>query len=96
MVLANLDKNTPSERIISLVKMDGKHTIASSGLVDNRLFTGENKLIAKQDEASLWYLQYAHGNLEEPLREKFTTFTQLMKRVREHFKKRNIIAKEHV
>jgi len=88
----NLAKNASTDRILVLTKLDpDKNTLSGTGLIDNQLFTGGNELHAIMDtRTSLWYLKYKSGILPEPLRQKFTGFTGLMKFVTEYFKRRNI------
>lgn len=82
------------DRVIELNKIDGKHTIGTNGLVDNRLFTGENKLHAAMEPNGLWYVYYDKGFVEPALRVKFTNFPALMKFLVDHYRKRNIQVRE--
>jgi hypothetical protein len=88
----NLLKNKTTDRILVLAKLDeGKGTKNTQGLVDNRLFTGENKLHAIADIQTMqWFLRYDSGILPEPLKQRFTSFTKLMQFVTEYYKRRNI------
>lgn len=88
------DKNQSTDRIISLVKVEGKNTLSDMGLIDNRLFSGGNTLHAVMEPNGLWILKYDSGSLPEPLRQQFTNFTILMKFLRQYFHKRNIEIKE--
>lgn len=84
----------PDERILVLRKIDGLNAKTSTGLVDNRLFTGENKLKAYKSPEGLWYLKYDSGILPDSLKQQFTTFTMLIRILKEYFRKRNIEIKE--
>lgn len=83
------------DRIFKLVRVDDKAPLTSLGLVDKRLFTGENKLHAIKDgQTSLWSLKYDQGNVPEFLRQQFTSFKLLLKVVGDYFMKRNIKIEE--
>ena len=88
---ANLIKNKANDRVIVLEKMEGKNTLSSSGLTDNGLFTGENRLHAIVDtQTMLWHLKQDKGILPPPLKQQFTSFTKLMGFVTPYYNKRNI------
>jgi hypothetical protein len=80
------------DRTIILEKMDGKSTLSSTGMVDNRLFTGEQTLKMKQDpQTCLWTFQYTNtGLLPGGLEGKFTSFSAGMRHATEYFARRNI------
>lgn len=88
------DNNNGTDRILFLSKINGKGTIGSTGLIDNRLFTGENKLHAMMNPSGLWELKYDSGSLPEFLRQQFTSFSILLREVKQYFYKRNIEIKE--
>jgi hypothetical protein len=91
----NTTKVKSTDRIIVLERAEGKNVKNTSGMTDNRLFTGDNKLHAKLDPHNmLWYLQMDSGILADPLRQKFTTFNKLKDYITAYFAKRNIIVKE--
>ncbi len=81
-----------TDRIIQLEVMDGQKAKSSTGNVDTRLFTGEQKLHLKMDpQTCLWYFQYAqNGLLPEGLKGKFTGFKDGLKYAESYFAKRNI------
>ena len=58
-----------------------------TSMVDPRLAEGKNRLHAYQDGATcLWFLQYDHGNLPEPLRgQRYTRFESLEQAVRTYY-----------
>lgn len=94
------NKNTKmrgNERAFALELMDNKAPISSTGLIDKRLFTGDNKIYAMRDEQSvnLWYFQYEKGELPPALKDaKFTKFDQAQKFLERYFNTRNIKIKE--
>lgn len=80
------------DRILSLAVIDGKAAKSSTGLVDNRLFTGENQLHLTMDPHSgLWSFRYTkNGLLPEPLQGTFTSFKKGYEHAEMYFSKRNI------
>lgn len=87
----NLTKNTSPDRILVLKPEEGKDTLTSKGTVDNRLFTGDNKLHARMDpEYGHWYIQYEKGNPPPSLQQRWTSFTKLYNHISEYYKRRNI------
>lgn len=81
-----------NQRALVLDRIDPtKSPGTTTGIVDNRLFTGENNLYAIRDSRnSLWRLKYKYGILPRPLKQTFTNFNTLMRYARDYFKKRNI------
>lgn len=82
------------DRIINVEVEDNKKPMTTTGLVDSRLFTGENKLHGIRGPDGLWIVKYERGIVPEVLKQKFTSFSQLTKFVEGYFKKRNIVIKE--
>lgn len=83
--------NRSSDRVLVLKTIDGMKTLDSIGLVDKRLFNGDNKLHAVMDlQTCHWYLKYDMGGLPQHLKQRFTTFSKLLEYTRDYFKKRNI------
>jgi hypothetical protein len=87
--------NRSNDRILELVIRDKDKPKNSIGLVDNRLFSGGNRLHAVQD-AGLWYLKYDKGKIPAVLEQKFTTFSALLRCTKNYFDQRNIDIKEVV
>ncbi len=81
-----------TDRIISLSPVDGKKAQSSTGLVDTRLFTGDQQLRLKMDpQTCMWYFQYSqNGLLPEGLKGQFTGFKSGLKHAESYFAKRNI------
>jgi len=87
----NIVKNHSDDRVLVLKPIEGKATLGSQGLVDNRLVSGENKLHAKKlPGGSMWTLQYESGILPPPLKQSFTSFNKMLAYTTEYFKRRNI------
>lgn len=79
------------DRVFVLSLVDKKAPLSTTGLMDRRLFSGENRLHAIKDpQYQLWHLKYEHGTIPEPLQQKFTSFKTLLRYVQDYFLKRNI------
>ena len=92
MSISPESKMRSPDRILVLNVIDSNARI---GLIDPQVFTGNNPLHAKRDDqAGLWYLQYEHGILPEPLKQRFTSFKALLKYSDDYFRKKNIAIKE--
>jgi hypothetical protein len=80
------------DRILSLSVVDGEKAKSSTGLVDTRLFTGDQQLHLKMEpETCLWYFQYSNnGMLPQGLQGKYTGFKAGIKMAEDYFRKRNI------
>lgn len=86
-----MNKERKTDRVLELKPIEGKATLSSTGLVDPRLFNGENKLHAVMDTRNcMWRLKYEAGGLPEPLKQTFTNFTKLLEFTTRYFNKRNI------
>ena len=90
------NKLRSTDRVMSLSIIDSKLPLTSMGLVDKRLFSGEQKLHAKMETQScMWYMQYENaGKLPIELDQKFTTFSALYKHAERYFLSRNIKIEE--
>lgn len=87
----NIVKMRSDDRIIVLKPMEGKDTLSSKGMIDNRLFTGDNNLHAKLDKHHmLWWLQTEKGLLPQELKQRWTTFDKCIEYVKDYFNRRNI------
>jgi len=87
----DLSKNIENDRILILKVIDDKLPKTSHGMVDQRLFKGDNKLhVIFDGQTTLWNLKYDSGVLPEPLQQKFTSFKVLKNFVAEYFRNRNI------
>ncbi len=83
-----------TDRVIILEPGEGGAK-STTGMVDNRLFTGENKLHARMDTSnSQWYLQYDAGLLSDALKGRWTSFNKLKEHVEQYFNRRNVKIKE--
>lgn len=84
-------KEKKADRILVLKTKDGEKPKSSTGLVDPRLFTGDNKLHLIRDARTLlWFFKYEDGGLPRPLKERFTTFDKALTHARGYFNSRNI------
>jgi hypothetical protein len=91
----NYTKMKSADRVFVLEKMEGENTKNTKGLIDNRLFSGENRLHAKMDpQNSQWYLQYDSGLIPAALQGRFTSFEKLREHVTMYFGTRNINVKQ--
>ena len=86
------NKMRKTDRILVLKLMEGKEPVSSTGIIDPRLFKGENNLHAIMDEETcLWYMRYDKGVVPPALKSSsFTSFSKLYKYAKEYFAKRNI------
>lgn len=90
-------KMRAKDRVFKLGLIDNKLPKNSTGMVDTRLFTGENNLHAKMDPATcFWFLQYDNGALPQPLKVNFTSFPALKRYTEDYLRTRNIEIKEVV
>ena len=84
-----LDKIRKTDRILLLKAREG--ATSSTGLIDNRLFTGENKLHAiMHPRTLLWFFKYEHGGLPELLKQKFTNFNAAHDHAKKYFNSRGV------
>src|SRR5688572_19840250 len=88
-MIKNRQKMRSGDRIILLEPIgDAK---AVTGMIDNRLFKGENTLhVVSDPEYSTWTFKYERGILPKPLKQTFTSFGKALKFAEDYFKKRNI------
>lgn len=86
------EKPHGADRVLVLKPIEGEKPLTSSGLVDKRLFTGENKLHAIMDGSSLlWSLKYEQGAIPPVLKDKkWTTFRLLLNDTEAYFNSRNV------
>lgn len=85
-----------NDRAFALELIDGEAPVSSTGLIDRRLFSGDNKIRATRDESSgnLWYFRYEHGTIPEDLAGRFTTFDKAKDYLEKYFNTRNVKIKE--
>lgn len=86
------EHNWTNDRVLELKVQDNKKPLNSTGLVDSRLFSGENKLHGILDNnTTLWSFKYEHGGLPPALQgQRFTSFSALKQFAERYFNKRNI------
>lgn len=81
--------NRANDIVFKLKAKEGGATF--DGLVDKRIFTGENNLHAIMDKQTcLWHLTYDNGTLPAQLKGQYTGFNKLFDTVRVYYGKRNI------
>lgn len=80
------------DRILKLEVIDGTKPKNSHGMVDSRLFQGdENRIHIVMDlETSLWSIRYDKGNISPALSGQYTGFKQAFDHVKKYFETRNI------
>lgn len=79
------------DKVLKLKVIDDKAPLSSTGLVDRRLFTGQDNLHAVKDhETGLWNIKYTSGQLPDGLKGRFTNLTMLLRTAGDYFKKRNL------
>lgn len=85
------DKARKTDRVLVLKVKDGEKALSSTGLVDPRLFTGENRLHAIQDEQNrLWKFKYDAGAVPPALSQRYLTFDDMLQKAKVYFSKRNV------
>jgi hypothetical protein len=78
-------------RVLVLRQIEGQKKLNSTGMVDNRLFTGENNLLACLDPGNcLWSLRYNHGIMQQSLKGQFTSFKAAYDAAQNYYKKRGV------
>lgn len=87
----NQKKMLDDDRILVIRPKDGQKAKMSTGLVDTRLFTGENNLHVYLDHnTGLWGMRYDKGDIPQTLKQKFTKYSSLMTFARAYFASRNL------
>lgn len=82
-------KERKTDRVLLLKAKEGAKD--SKGLVDPRLFTGENNLHVIKNRVGIWSYKYDDGGLPPVLRGKsFTSFDLAHKYAENYFKTRGI------
>lgn len=83
-------KMRSDDRILVLTSIDGR-PLNSAGVLDMRLFKGENALHAVRDPlTSLWSLRYDSGILPASLKVKFSNFNKLYTHVERYMNNRRV------
>lgn len=85
------DRVKSNDRYVILKQMEGKPSLNSSGMVDKRLFSGENKLhVILDPQEGLWSVKFEKGLTPGHLDQKFTTFRKAVDTIVQYYRKRNI------
>lgn len=91
----NTIKMASTDRIFSLSLIDDKLPKNSIGMVDPRLFSGENKLHIKKDpETNFWSFSYERGIPPRELQCVFTSATAAIRHAELYYRTRNLSLKE--
>lgn len=78
------------DRILVLKPIDGRAT-NSAGMVDTRLFKGDNQLHIIMDQRSrLWKLKFDSGVVPPQLKTSYTTFKDAFTATKRYYEKRNV------
>ena len=77
-------------RVFKLEVIDGKKPKSSTGLIDPRVFSGENTFFAQKDHRNIWGFKVKSGGLPEPLKQKYTKFEYLLEHAKKYFESRNM------
>ncbi len=87
----NTDKMKSSNRELKLKVMDDKAPVSSIGLLDKRLFKGDNSLWAVLDpHYGFWSFRFTHGQVPIELQNNWTTFQNALKDAKTYFAGRNV------
>lgn len=85
------DKYRSQDRVLILKPIPGKTVKDSTGSFDPRLFNGDNRLHAVQNNQNMsWSFKYDAGGLPESLKQKFTSFSKCLDHARIYYSKRNV------
>lgn len=81
-----------ADRVIKLEVIDDSLPKTSTGMVDTKLFTGENNIHARiNPQTMMWDIHYEKGAIPGGLKEqKWTSFSRLYKDLERYFRDRNI------
>ncbi len=91
IVKREAEKMHTLDRVIVLQPIEGRDPISTSGNVDKRLFSGDNKLHAVfNNQNGMWHLRYEKGGIPASLDMQFVELPKLMDYVRNYFEKRNV------
>lgn len=84
------DKARKTDRVLRLKAREGGSK-SSTGLVDKRLFTGDNSLHVIQNDQGLWNFKYAEGAVPPVLKnQSFTSFDLAYSHAKRYFDTRNV------
>lgn len=88
-------KEQSTDRVFKLTQRPGTKTLTDTGLVDQRLFKGDNRLHAVMEPASChWFMRYDKGGLPEPLKGRYTSYPKLVEAAATYFSARGVDIKE--
>lgn len=76
-----------TDRVLVLEKVDPKKDV---GMVDPKVFSGDNELHAVMDSMCMWSFKYKHGQIPPALKSRWTSFNELKKAAEKYFDNKNI------
>lgn len=83
------DQFKSDDRSFTFKPVEGLRQTSSTGMIDKKIFTGENKLIAhKEEDTGLWVLKYENGIVPGSFKQRFTSFNMAYKFAKTYFYKR--------
>jgi len=77
------------DRVLVLEPIDGKPR-SVTGLVDIRLFSGENNLHLIRSSNNMWKASYDSGTLPRDLKQSWSSFREAVKFLEGYYAKRNV------
>jgi len=88
----NFDESVQTNnRVLVLKQREDQNALDTKGMIDNRLFKGENQLHAIMDtQTLLWVLKYEKGGLPETLKQSWTSFRRLFDYAEKYFNSRGV------
>jgi hypothetical protein len=85
------DQYHSDDRIFIFKPIEGMERLSSTGMIDQRVLNGENRLHAiKEPATGLWYVKYDKGGVPPALKEKWTSFNTMKKQIAEYYRKRGV------
>ena len=85
------EKYNSDDRRLVLKPIEGKYSARDSGLIGSNLVSGESVVHAIRNPMNnIWSFKYTAGTLPQPLRQQFTTFSNLLKFAEGYFNRRGI------
>lgn len=86
-----MKQNIGSDIVLKLKVIDGEKPLSSLGMVDKRLFTGDNKLHLKYNhQTHLYYYELDSGVLPQPLKQNFTSMQFAIEFAKDYYARRNV------
>lgn len=78
-------------RKLQITPLEGQTVTTSKGMVDPRLWKGENELYAEMDNTTcMWRLRYKHGMLPPQIQGTYTNFDKAFKAATKYYSTRGL------